>query len=121
MNLAYCCEDKTTYLKHYQRKAHQWLQVLLVVLRAALRALGDAPARSLAALAKRLGVAEAEAAALVLPSDPPPAPAPLPTALPTPVPASPLVGTMGPNGAWGVPRIRLRRRAVIAARKHATR
>jgi hypothetical protein len=104
-----------------QSKAHQWLHVLLVVLRSALRALGDAPARSVAALAKRLGVAEAEAAALVLPSDPPPAPAPLPTAVPTPEPASPLLGTMGPNGASGAPRIRLSRRAVIAVRKHATR
>jgi hypothetical protein len=104
-----------------QSKAHQWLHVLLVVLRAALRALGDAPARSVAALAQRLGVAEAEAAALVLPSDPPLAPAPLPTAGPTPLPASPLLGTMGPNGASRVPRIRLSRRAVIAVRKNATR
>jgi hypothetical protein len=103
-----------------QSKAHQWLHVLLVVLRAALRALGDAPARSVAALAQRLEVAEAEAAALVLPSDPPLAPAPLPTAVPTPVPTSPLLGTMGPNGASRVPRLRLSRRAVIAVRKNAT-
>ena len=53
-----------------QSKAHQWLHVLLVVLQAALRALGDAPARSVAALAQRLGVAEAEAAALVVPPQP---------------------------------------------------
>jgi hypothetical protein len=39
-----------------QSKAHQWLHVLLVVLRATLRALGDAPSRSVAELAKRLGV-----------------------------------------------------------------
>ena len=104
-----------------QSKAQQWLHVLLVVLRSALRALGDAPARSVAALAKRLGVAEAEAAALIPPSDPPPAPAPPPTAGPTPEPASPLLGTMGPNGASSAPRIRLSRRAVIAVRKNATR
>jgi Helix-turn-helix of DDE superfamily endonuclease len=61
-----------------QSKAHQWIHVLLVVLRAALRALGDAPSRSLAELAKRLGVAEAEAAALLPPSEHPPAPAALP-------------------------------------------
>jgi len=97
-----------------QSQAHPWLHVLLVVLRAALRALGDAPARSVAALAQLLEVAEAEAA------DPPLAPAPLPTAVPTPVPTSPLVGTMGPHGASRVPRIRLRRRAVIAGRTQAT-
>jgi hypothetical protein len=45
-----------------QGKAHQWIHILLPALLAALRALGDAPARSLTALAQRLGVAEAEAA-----------------------------------------------------------
>jgi hypothetical protein len=38
-----------------QRKANQWIHVLLPVLLAALRALGDAPARSLTALAQRRG------------------------------------------------------------------
>src|SRR3989442_2189615 len=52
-----------------QRKAHQWIHVLLPVLLAALRTLGDAPARSLTALAQRLGVSKAEAAPVV----PPPA------------------------------------------------
>ena len=41
--------------------------------------------------------------------------APLPPAVPTPVPGP--RATMGPNGASGVPRIRLSRRAVIAVRK----
>ena len=45
-----------------QSKANQWIHVLLPVLLAALRTLGDVPARSLAALAQRLGVAEADAA-----------------------------------------------------------
>jgi hypothetical protein len=36
-----------------QRKAQQWLHVLLPALLAALRTLGDAPARSLTALAQR--------------------------------------------------------------------
>src|ERR671914_2476878 len=40
-----------------QSKAHQWIHVLLVVLQAALRRLGDAPSRSLTALAQRIGVA----------------------------------------------------------------
>jgi hypothetical protein len=59
-----------------QSTAHPWLHVLLVVLRATLRTLGDAPTRSVQALAQRLGVAEADAAAVVVlplvpPSDPP--------------------------------------------------
>jgi len=40
-----------------QSKAHQWIHVLLP----ALRTLGDAPTRSLTALAQRLGVSEATA------------------------------------------------------------
>ncbi len=39
-----------------QSKAHQWIHVLLTVLQATLRALGGAPTRSLADLAKRIGV-----------------------------------------------------------------
>jgi hypothetical protein len=95
-----------------QSTAHQWIHVLLVVLRATLRALGDAPSRSLTELAQRLGVAEAEVAAMVVPPEGSP-----PSALPAPAPASPLVVTMGPNGVSSAPRIRLSRRAVIAARK----
>jgi hypothetical protein len=100
-----------------QSKAHQWIHVLLVVLRATLRALGDAPSRSVAELAQRLGVAEEEVTTMVVPPEPPPAPA----AVPGPAPTSPLLGMMAPNGASGVPRIRLSRRAIIAARKNATR
>jgi hypothetical protein len=99
------------------RKAHQWLHVLLVVLQTTLRALGDAPTRSLTAVAQRLGVTEADVGAMVLPSPGPPTPADPPA----PAPASPLVGMMGPNGASGVPRIRRSRRAISAARKRATR
>jgi hypothetical protein len=102
-----------------QSKAHQWIHVLLVVLQAALRTLGDAPARALLELAMRLGVAETDAAALVVPAAESPSPADPPA--PAPVPDSPLLATMAPNGASGAPRIRLSRRAVIAARKSATR
>ena len=69
-----------TYLKTYtlqvvhgrlfgmvQGKANQWIHVLLPALLAALRALGDAPAHSLTALAQRLGVSEADAATVVTP------------------------------------------------------
>jgi hypothetical protein len=100
-----------------QSKAHQWIYVLLAVLQTTLRMLGDAPSRSLAELAKRLGVAEAEATALVVPA----AEAPTPADLPAPAPASPLLAMMALNGASSAPRTRLSRRAVIAARKSATR
>src|SRR2546428_1737117 len=50
-----------------QSKANQWIHVLLPALLAALRALGDAPTRSLTALAQRLGVLEADAATVVTP------------------------------------------------------
>ena len=54
-----------------QSKANQWIHVLLPVLLAALRTLGDAPARSLSALAQRLGVSEADAATMVAPLEEP--------------------------------------------------
>jgi hypothetical protein len=98
-----------------QSKAHQWIHVLLVGLRATLRALGDALTRSVQALAQRLGVAEADARAMIEPTPGPPTSADPPAAAPT----APLLGTMGPNGASSAPRIRLSRRAVIAARKSA--
>jgi hypothetical protein len=102
-----------------QSKAHQWIHVLLVVLRVTLRALGDAPTRCVQALAQRLGVAEANAAALGMPTATPSPPADPPAA--APAPASPLLGTMGRSGAAYAPRIRLSKRAVIAARKNAIR
>jgi len=57
-----------------QSKANQWIHVLLPALQVALRTLGDSPARSLSALAQRLGVSEAEAVSLVesLEEAPPP-------------------------------------------------
>ena len=102
-----------------RRKAHQRIHVLLVVLRVTLRALGDAPTGSVLELAQRLGVAEAKAAALVMPTVGPSPAADPPTV--APAPASPLLGTMGRNGASCAPRIRLSKRAVIAARKDAIR
>jgi hypothetical protein len=57
-----------------QSKANQWIHVLLPVLLAALRTLGDTPARSLSALAQRLGVSEADAATVVVPLEEVPAP-----------------------------------------------
>ena len=102
-----------------QSQAHQWIPVLLVVFRATLRTLGDAPTRSVQDLAKRLGVAEADAVAMMVPTEGPPTTSVPPAA--APAPASPLLATMAPNGASSAPRIQWSRRAVIAARKSATR
>jgi Helix-turn-helix of DDE superfamily endonuclease len=102
-----------------QSQANQWIHVLLVVLQATLRALGDAPSRSLQALAQRLGVTETEAAALVVPPEEPLPPVEPSVGAPTPAARSPLAATMGRNDGSRAPRTRLSRRAVIAARKHA--
>src|SRR5919198_164846 len=101
-----------------QGKANQWIHVLLPALLAALRALGDAPARSLPALAQRLGVSEADAATVVVPLEEAPAPV---AAVPAAAPTSPLLPMTGPSGASSAPRSRLNRRAVIVARKRITR
>jgi hypothetical protein len=93
-----------------QSKANQWIHVLLPVLLAALRVLGDAPARSLTALAQRLGVSEADAAAVVV----------LPEEAPVGVPASPLLPMTAPSGALSTPKTLLNRRGVIAVRKRTT-
>jgi hypothetical protein len=95
----------------------QWLHVLLPVLLAAWRALGDAPARSLTALAQRLGVSETDAAPVVTPLE---ELAPLATA-PAVGPAAPLVPMTAPNGASSTPKTLLHRRHVIAVRKKTTR
>ena len=96
-----------------QSKANQWIHVLLPVLLAALRSLGDAPARSLTALAQRLGVAEADAATMVTPLEEEPTS--------SPVPASPLLPMTGRNGASSAPKTLLNRRSVTVARKRITR
>jgi hypothetical protein len=100
-----------------QGKANQWIHVLLPVLLTALRALGDAPARSLTALAQRLGVSEADATTVVVPLAEEPAPvAPIPAA----APASPLLPMTGPNGVSSALKTLLNRPRVIAARKRTT-
>src|SRR5262249_52464797 len=93
-----------------QSKANQWIHVLLPALLAALRTLGDAPARSLTALAQRLGVSEADAATVVAPLEEEPVPL-------APAPASPLLPMTAPSGASSAPKTLLNRRTVIAARK----
>jgi hypothetical protein len=115
-----------TYLKTYslqvvqgrlfglgQSKANQWIHVLLPALLAALRTLGDAPARSLMALAQRLGASEADAASVVDSLEEEPAFVATPEA--------PLLPMMGRNDASSAPKTLLNRPRVIAARKATTR
>jgi len=120
-----------TYLKTYalqvvqgrlfgmgQSKANQWMHVLLPVLLATLRTLGDAPTRSLTALAQRPGVSEADVATVVTPLEE--APAPVVTG-PAAASSSPLLPMTERNGASSAPKTLLHRRHVIAARKRTTR
>ena len=100
-----------------QGKANQWIHVLLPVLLAALRILGDAPARSLTALAQRLGVSEATAATVVVPLEGP-APGGIGAA---PTSVSPLLPMMAPNGVSSAPRNLLNSKSAIAGRKRTTR
>ena len=101
-----------------QGKANEWIHVLLPALLAALRALGDAPARSLSALAQRLGISEADAATVVTPlveEEPTPG-----VAISAAAPASPLVPMTAPNGASSAPKTLLHSKRVRAARKRTT-
>ena len=113
-----------TYLKTYslqvvqgrlfgmgQSKAHQWIHVLLPALLAALRTLGDAPARSLTSLAQRLGVSKADAASIV---------GSLEELAPVATPEAPLVPMTGPNDASAAPKTLLNSKRVRAARKKTT-
>jgi Helix-turn-helix of DDE superfamily endonuclease len=119
-----------TYLKTYslqvvqgrlfgmgQSKANQWIHVLLPALLEALRSLGDAPARSLTALAQRLGVSEADATTVVAPLEEEPAPV---ATVPATTPA-PLLPMTGRNGASSAPKTLLNRKRVTAARKRTIR
>jgi hypothetical protein len=114
-----------TYLKTYslqvvqgrlfgmgQSKANQWIHVLLPALLAALRTLGDAPTRSLTALAQRLGVSEADAASVAGSVEEESAPVVTPDA--------PLLPMTGRNDASSAPKTLLNRPRVVAARKKTT-
>jgi len=123
-----------TYLKTYslqvvqgrlfgmgQSKANQWIHVLLPALQAALHTLGDSPARSLSALAQRLGVSQADAESLLESLEeatPPAEPISSPDAAGE---ASPLLPMTAPRDASSAPKTLLNRPIVIAARKKTTR
>jgi len=101
-----------------QSKANQWIHLLLPVLLAALRTLGDAPARSLAALAQRLGVAEADAATVIGALEEEPAPL---VAASVAAPGAPLLPMTAPSDASSAPKTLLNRKRVIAVRKETIR
>ena len=121
-----------TYLKTYslqvvqgrlfgmsQGKANQWIHVLLPALQVALCTLGDTPARSLSALAQRLGVTVAEASATVT-TPVIKAPEPVTETPGTVTTSSPLLPMTAPSDASCAPRTLLNRPVVIAARKRTT-
>lgn len=86
-----------------QNKANQGIHTLLPVLQTTLRRLGDAPARSLEHLALRL------AESIVSPE---------PVGQETQSQeSSPLFARTAPSGASSVPKTRLNRKAILAARK----
>lgn len=87
-----------------QNKAHQWIHTFLPVLQTTLRRLGDAPARSMEHLALR--VAESMGS-------------PEPVGQETQRHESiPLFARTAPSGASSVPKTRLNRKAILAARKN---
>jgi hypothetical protein len=101
-----------------QSKANQWIHVLLPVLLTALRTRGDAPARSLTALAQRLGVLETDVASMMTPLEEEPTPVGADSVA---IPASPLLPMTAPNGVSSAPKTLLNRPHVIAARKKTIR
>jgi len=88
-----------------QGKTNGWIHLLLPVLRNTLRDLGVAPARSLKALAERLGVTPSVANEAVLGAETPP----------------PLFVMTAQNDALSAPKMRLNRKCAIAARKEPIR
>ena len=123
-----------TYLKTYslqvvqgrlfgmgQSKANQWIHVLLPVLQVALQTLGDTPARSLAALAGRLRVSEADAVSVVASLEEMPPPVASISSPGGAGEAAPLLPMTAPRDASCAPKTLLNRPRVIAARKRTTR
>jgi hypothetical protein len=122
-----------TYLKTYslqvvqgrlfgmsQSKANQWIHVLLPALQAALRTLGDTPARSLTTLAQQLGVSETDAASVVTPLEEASPPVATTSSAPAAGQVSPLLPMTAPRDASSAPKTLLNRPIVIAARKKTT-
>lgn len=99
-----------------QSKANHWIHVLLPVLRATLRTLGDAPCRTIEALRQRLGV---EVPPLTLASAES-ASAESEDTLAAVLTAPPLFVMTAPSAPSRAPKIQLHGKHAIAARKSAT-
>ncbi len=123
-----------TYLKTYslqvvqgrlfgmgQSKANKWIHILLPALQGAFGTLGDTPARSLAALAQRLGTTVTDAATLVATPEEAPPPRDAISSTPSAGETGPLLPMTAPSGASSVPKTLLNRPIVIAARRKTTR
>jgi hypothetical protein len=123
-----------TYLKTYslqvvqgrlfgmgQSKANQWIHVLLPCLQSALHRLGDSPARSLLALAQKLGVSETNAASVVESLQEVPTSMESLSSTAETAAVSPLLPMTAPSDALSAPKTLLNRPMVIAARKKTTR
>jgi Helix-turn-helix of DDE superfamily endonuclease len=100
-----------------QQKANQWIHTLLPVLLAALRDLGDAPARTMEQLAQRLGikVSSEDLVALVNATDFAEAPT-----TPSAAVAPPLFAMMEPSGVFSVPKMLMNRKRITVGRKNVT-
>ena len=99
-----------------QSKANQWIHTLLPVLLAAVRALGDAPARSIAELARRLALLESDITAALTAQAQADLPEPAVVAEAAAA-ASPLLRMTVSNAQLSDPRIHLNRETITAARK----
>ena len=123
-----------TYLKTYslqvvqgrlfgmgQSKANQWIHVLLPCLQSALHRLGDSPARSLLALAQKLGVSETNTASVVESLQEVPTSMESLSSTAETAAVSPLLPMTAPSDASSAPKTLLNRKRVIAARKETIR
>jgi hypothetical protein len=99
-----------------QSKANQWIHTLLPVLLAAVRTLGDAPARSIAELARRLALLETDIAAAFAAQAEAELPEPAVVAEAAEA-ASPLLRMTVSNAQLSDPWIHMNRETSIAARK----
>lgn len=117
-----------------QNKANQWIHTLLPVLQTTLRRLGEAPARTMEELAERLQrhtvvdspVEPERLSTLVALSvedrEQTSTDAESKSQAPEPDKSSPpLFATMAPSDASNVPKMRMNRKVIIAARKNVTR
>jgi len=113
-----------------QNKANQWIHTLLPVLLTTMRSLGDAPARSLEALAQQLGqhvVLDPSSSTSDAPHNLPDAPSSTSDGCETSIEQAkpegvspPLFAMTGQKGVSSAPKTKMNRKATIAARKSVT-